>query len=58
MSKIKQMMNIKGAMQLFKKNLDLLILITLNVPIYQLPYELWTLLLMTQQKLKNNIQEQ
>ena len=43
MSSIKLMMNIKAAS--FKKNeevlFDIINLITLNVPICQLPYELW-----------------
>ena len=50
------MMNIEGAMQLLRRFFDIVNLITLiNVPIYQLPYELWTSLLIAQQKLKRII---
>ena len=35
--------------------LSVLITLNLNVPIYQLPYELWTSLSLTKQKSKNNI---
>ena len=58
MSNIKLMMNMKTAMQVFKKNQGVFLIIsislTLNVQIYQQLYDTWASLSLMHQNLKNN----